>query len=348
MLKVFDVVFDDSLDNVFGISLVNSPAIEQNWITLSKAEKIKLATINEERRELLGVALIPDKLIYRVDSSGDEYNIRFSKENIKLFAHNFIKNGNQFSSIEHNNQALKDVFFAESWIIEDEEKDKTRLHGLDAPVGSWVVLMKINNEELWQNYIKNGELRGFSIDAIVNYQQINIKKESMTILEKLKKLAKKQVQMSEHRLKNENIILNFEPDLEVGASVTVSTEEEQLAVPAGSYVLEDDRTVVVDENGKVVEIIEVGKDEDEAEETTETTETNDQMVEMAQMKKDMEDLRKAVEESLKLSKSIKTLTEQVSQLSQKPAHKPLTSVKAVELNANGRFLEAMRATKAKK
>ena len=54
---------------------------------------------------------------------------------------------------------------AESWIVEDREKDKTALYGMDNPLGTWAGSFKVNNDDIWNNYVKTGKVKGFSIEG---------------------------------------------------------------------------------------------------------------------------------------------------------------------------------------
>lgn len=179
-MKTYNVVFNNKKNKgVFGISLVENPAMEGNFIALSKDDnRIKLQSINEERRELIGLVLEPNKPIYRVNDK-EEFNIVFSAETIKDLAHNFAKQGYQNNStLEHQDELkLSDVTFAESWIVEDPNKDKSNAFGLSYPKGSWLATMKVDDDVVWDGLVKNGFVKGFSIDAFIDLEEINLKSE---------------------------------------------------------------------------------------------------------------------------------------------------------------------------
>ena len=152
-MKTFQISYDPEQNKgIYALSVVKSPAMKSKFITLKDASKpIKLATISDERRVLMGVALIPDKPIYRNDPEMGEYNIVFSADTIEKAAYDFIRNGNSNNStIEHEIDLGSDkVSVVESWIIEDTNKDKSRKYGFDEPVGSWMVTMKIHDDAVW-------------------------------------------------------------------------------------------------------------------------------------------------------------------------------------------------------
>lgn len=65
--KVIEMLINDLEDEVFAISVVTKPAIEENFIALSEHE-IELKTIDEDKRILIGAVLVPEKEILRVDA----------------------------------------------------------------------------------------------------------------------------------------------------------------------------------------------------------------------------------------------------------------------------------------
>jgi len=163
-MKLIELILDD--DEAIGveaISVVENPAIESDFIALSNQE-IKLAEISKEKRLLMGALLIPNKPIYR-KSGEDEYHIFFSKDTITKASQMYLQNGNQSNStLEHDSQ-LKGLTLVESWIVEDKQKDKTALYGLDVPVGTWMGSVKVDNDEVWNSYVKTGKVKGFSIEG---------------------------------------------------------------------------------------------------------------------------------------------------------------------------------------
>ena len=163
-MKIIELILDeDEAIGVEAISVVENPAIESDFIALNNQE-IKLAEINKEKRLLMGALLIPQKPIYR-KSGKEEYYIFFSKKTVARASQMYLQNGNQSqSTLEHNKQ-LKGLTLVESWIVEDKEKDKTALYGLDVPIGSWVGSVKVDNDEIWNDYVKTGKVKGFSIEG---------------------------------------------------------------------------------------------------------------------------------------------------------------------------------------
>jgi len=163
-MKIIELILDeDEAIGVEAISVVENPAIESDFIALNNQE-IKLAEINKEKRLLMGALLIPQKPIYR-KSGKEEYYIFFSKKTVARASQMYLQNGNQSqSTLEHDKQ-LKGLTLVESWIVEDKAKDKTALYGLDVPVGTWMGSVKVDNDEIWNDYVKSGKVKGFSIEG---------------------------------------------------------------------------------------------------------------------------------------------------------------------------------------
>jgi hypothetical protein len=144
------------------ISVVESPAIEEDFIAL-KNQEFKLAEVDKEKRILMGAALIPNKPIYRKNED-NEYYIYFSKNTVRKASELFFINGNQNNSTLEHQMPLTGLSVVESWIVEGE-KDKSRHYNLEMPIGTWMVSMKVLNDDVWNNYVKTGKVKGFSIEG---------------------------------------------------------------------------------------------------------------------------------------------------------------------------------------
>lgn len=168
---------DDTIENgVFAISLVSEPAIEELFVYLSKQPQlIKLAEVDGEKRILVGPVLIPNKEIPRIDDeTGEEYSILFTPEVVEKAAQMFLQNQhNNEATIEHTERKVPDVSVVESWIIADPEKDKSNVYGMSYPKGTWMAMMKINNEDVWQNYVKTGKVKGFSLEGMFGHLEVD-------------------------------------------------------------------------------------------------------------------------------------------------------------------------------
>ena len=160
-------------DGVNIISLVEFPAVEQNFIQLSKQYPMHLS-LNEEKRELLGVALIPDMPIYRRDEQG-EYYITFSAEAIRKAAIDFYKKLNvNMADVEHTHNLEKGITYFQSLII-DKGQGICPTAFKDLPDGTWIVGCKVENDNVWEA-VKSGEVKGKSGEARVERQEVRVER----------------------------------------------------------------------------------------------------------------------------------------------------------------------------
>lgn len=166
-MEIIELVIDEESEEFSGIeaiSVVESPAIEEEFIALKNEDQIRLAEVSKEKRLLMGAALIPDKPIYR-KSDDNEFYIFFSKETVVKASQMFLKSGNQGqATMEHATEKLEGMTVVESWIVEDLVHDKSRKYGLDMPLGSWMISVKCENDKVWAK-VKKQKLRGFSIEG---------------------------------------------------------------------------------------------------------------------------------------------------------------------------------------
>ena len=177
------VITDEEAYGVDAISLVENPAIEENWIADKGDKKVEFATVNEEQRIIAGAILVPDKPIYR-NIDGEEQYWFMSDKTVKQAAHLYLKNMNQGNVTFEHEEEVTDVTLVESWIIEGEH-DKSMNYGMELPQGTWFGLMKVDNDVMWEQYIKTGEVKGFSIEGFMATQAMNAEPQLSKILDEL-------------------------------------------------------------------------------------------------------------------------------------------------------------------
>ena len=163
-MKIIELILGDGVfSGIEAISLVSAGAIEEDFITL-KSQEVKLAEVSSEKRILLGALLVPNKPIYR-KTGDDEYYIYFSKKTIEKASQLYLMNGNQNNATLEHQHSLNGLTLVESWLVEDKVHDKSRKYGLDVPVGTWMGAVKVNNEDVWEEFVKTGKVKGFSIEG---------------------------------------------------------------------------------------------------------------------------------------------------------------------------------------
>lgn len=296
-METFKVILNDEEENgVFAISHVLDPAIEAMYVFMGneKDVEIKLATVSDEKRIVVGPVLIPNQLILRKHpTTGDPFNIFFDAETIKHIQENFVSGSYQNNStIEHDGKLIEDVSFVETWIKEDDVHDKSVLYGFDQPIGTMFAMQKVKNDDVWNDYIKTGKVKGFSIDGVFDLEKINLKSEYMDskeasigkkIIDAIKEgfaslslstettevveITEEPIKMAQMKLKDGVTVLEAE-SFEVGKEVVVIAEDgTKTPAPEGEHQLEDDSFIVVDAEGKITEVKPKAEEEVVIEET---------------------------------------------------------------------------------
>jgi hypothetical protein len=201
-MRIVELIIDekDETSGIEAVSVVESPAIESDFIALKKHE-IELKEVDAEKRILMGAALIPNKQIYRTNDKKEEYYIYFSEATVRKASELFFMNSNQNNATLEHNEKLKGMSVVESWIVEGEY-DKSMNYGFNLPKGTWMISMKVNNDEIW-NKVKLGEIKGFSIEGYFadKYEMSlkNIDMEEKAMVEKIKELITKS-ELAKHEI----------------------------------------------------------------------------------------------------------------------------------------------------
>lgn len=164
-LPIYELKLDKNTDGVYCISLVDFPAIEQDFLVFDAQEEIKFTKVDEEKHIVYGPAMIPDMAIYRRDESGREYYVKFSKETIAQIAQKFHKDNCIYNISVGHETDVNDCYVFTSYLI-DRENGLDPVQFRNIADGSWIVGVKVDNDNVW-NAIKNTDLlRGFSVEVI--------------------------------------------------------------------------------------------------------------------------------------------------------------------------------------
>jgi hypothetical protein len=162
-MDIIELIIDEEKlqSGIEAISVVEHPAIEENFVALSK--EYKFEQVNEKRL-LVGPLLIPDKKIYRRDGN-KEYYVFFSKDTIRKASELYLMRGYQNNATYEHKESVDGLTLVESWIIDSKENDKSNHFSMDLPEGTWMGAIKVNNDVLWEDYVKTGQVKGFSIEG---------------------------------------------------------------------------------------------------------------------------------------------------------------------------------------
>lgn len=339
---------------VYGISLVENPAMEGLFIALSKHEpqEIQLKEVDKEQRILMGLVLEPNKPVYR-NQGGEEFNIVFSEDTIKDLSYGFFKNNSQKNStIEHSEDGILGVTFTESWIVENPECDKSTNFGFSYPKGSWIAVMKVDSDDVWDGYVKTGKVQGFSIDAMLSLEEVNLKsninmskQEEGSFIQLLKDLPNQiklaltptpaKIELGSVMLADGSLKIEFEGEaITKGASVWVMSEDgTKVPVPVGEHPLEDGTVLVVTTEGVAEEVKAKVEEETPPADQGMANEEGGKVSNDAKIASEIESAIKSilikyteqVENLVELKKEYVEIKSQLTELSQQPASKPIRS-----------------------
>tara|TARA_R110001632_G_scaffold132297_3_gene246731 strand:- start:1810 stop:2685 length:876 start_codon:yes stop_codon:yes gene_type:complete len=208
-MKIVELILDETQEmmGIDAISIVESPAIQEDFIALNSQE-IKLAEVSKEKKILMGALLVPNKPIYRKNGD-DEYYIYFSKDTIAKASQLYLKNGYQGNSTLEHASSLEGLTLVESWLVEDEVNDKSRAYGMNVPVGTWMGSVKVDNDEIWNEYVKTDKVKGFSIEGYFADKMEKPKEEDMEEVE-----ASQLLSAIEKIVRGEKVELSLISDME--------------------------------------------------------------------------------------------------------------------------------------
>jgi len=182
-MKLYELKVVDETDEVFAISLVESPAIQSDFIYFNKDE-VQFANVETEKKMLVGPILIPDRKIVRIDGEGQPYHVFFSKDTVKKLAQDYLmKKYTDKATLEHDKK-IKGVHLVESWIKEGK-LDKSNSYGLNMPEGTWMGIFKVNDDKIWTDYVKTGKVKGFSVEALVEHELVKASLQMNTAVDEL-------------------------------------------------------------------------------------------------------------------------------------------------------------------
>ena len=171
-MKVFYINIDDELTGINAISLVESPAVEKDFLCFSKEKETVKLNFDNAKRVISGVVCLADTPIYRYNEKYGEYYVVFSKETIQKMVEKFAKM-DLFKSVnlQHDDTKFVDgIYMFESYII-NKERGISPIEFSDIPDGSWIASYKVENDELWGEIINGNKLNGFSLQGLFELEE---------------------------------------------------------------------------------------------------------------------------------------------------------------------------------
>jgi hypothetical protein len=186
------VVGENDEAQLDAIAFVDEPAIEMNWQAFNTQviDKNSFFKFNAdtEKRIISGPLMVANLPIYRKDKGGDYYGV-FKAEDIYNLRNKFFKQGkaNLVNEMHNSDKMIDGVYMIESFII-DSNRGINAPKGYQLTDGSWFGSYKVDNDEIWNDFIKTGEFKGFSVEGIFNAVQIDSK--PLNIIEQIIEIIK--------------------------------------------------------------------------------------------------------------------------------------------------------------
>ena len=316
-LPFIEFKLTEDVEGLQAIALVDSPAIGLNYQAFAPH---KFEVINEDKRIVMGAAMIPDLPIYRRDERGEYYAI-FKKETIKALVQKLFKeNKHNVFNEQHNAFKILDGVYIYQSFITDAELGISAPSGFENVAdGTWFIAAKVENDEAWAKVKEEGILKGFSVEGVFDLEPYKFKKMNKLNLESVISTLKSvfaDAEVEEATEENfaeatlvDGTIVKWEGELADGTALTVVLPEGEVAAPDGIHELSDG-TIVETAGGLVVNIEAVSdqgenKEEEEMYDNEFTAEELNELIEKAVSKYAEAftaslDLVKAENESLKL------------------------------------------------
>jgi len=139
-------------------------------------------SVDDEKRMVYSPLMIPNILIPRLDEDTNEkYFVKFTPSVIEKIQNLYmIEKRLDQTNYEHTDKKIESVVMVESWLVSGPS-DKAYQLGFsreDLPDGTWMGGFKVLDTEegnnIWNNYIKTGKVKGFSVEGnfLMNFSRV--------------------------------------------------------------------------------------------------------------------------------------------------------------------------------
>jgi len=175
-LPIYKMTINDADDSgVSYVALVDEPAIEVDWFAFNK--QIKFKASDPDRRIITGALMIADLPIYRNDPKIGEFMVQFDAPTIEKIVQKFFKNNNSNNVNEMHDTPIEGVYMYESFITDKDRGILAPKGFKNVPDGSWFGSYKVDNDDVWEDFIKTGEFKGFSVEGVFEMNPVKMRKD---------------------------------------------------------------------------------------------------------------------------------------------------------------------------
>jgi hypothetical protein len=160
------------------IAFTSNPAIKVKGMAFNSQAKALFFT-DELKYRVTAPALIPME-IYRFDEDTDEeYNVKFTKEEIEKIHGKFMQQmvNRDLFNLEHDQSQTVPAYVLEAWIVDNPKKDKAySSFGIEVPEGTLMVTAQVTDKEYYAELVAQEQI-GFSIEGYLG-MKLNEQKQS--------------------------------------------------------------------------------------------------------------------------------------------------------------------------
>ena len=220
------------------IAFTSNPAIKVKGMAFNSQAK-PLFFNDELKYRITAPALIPME-IYRLDEDTDEeYNVKFTKEEIELIHGKFMQKmvNRDLFNLEHDQSMTVPAYVLEAWIVDNPKQDKAySTFGIEVPEGTLMVTAQVTDKEYYAELVAQDQI-GFSIEG---YLGMKLKEQTKT------KINMNKLPDGEHTIEDKIYVVK---DGEVIEIRDVEMEETSEEVALEETVIEEDtveETMAVD------------------------------------------------------------------------------------------------------
>lgn len=193
-LPIYKIKINSSFEDESGVdyvALVDDPAIERNFIAF--ANQIRFKAADNERRIVTGALMIADLPIYRQSAKMGEYYVVFDKQTIEQIVQKFFKKGfsNNVNEMHQPQLTVDGMYMFESFIVDSSRGILAPKGFTGISEGSWIGSYKVENEDIWQNFIKTGEYKAFSVEGMFDLEPMgkSIEEEILNVIAEIEQLV---------------------------------------------------------------------------------------------------------------------------------------------------------------
>jgi hypothetical protein len=160
------------------IAFTSNPAIKVKGMAFNSQAKALFFT-DELKYRVTAPALIPME-IYRFDEDTDEeYNVKFTKEEIEKIHGKFMQQmvNRDLFNLEHDQSQTVPAYVLEAWIVDNPKEDKAySSFGIEVPEGTLMVTAQVTDKEYYAELVAQEQI-GFSIEGYLG-MKLNEQKQS--------------------------------------------------------------------------------------------------------------------------------------------------------------------------